>query len=615
MTVLAAKERSLRIAVLIKQVPRIEELSLTPEGRLQRTGLAVEINPYCRRAISKGVELAQQTGGHCTVLTLGPESAELALREAIAWGADAGVLISDPAFAGSDTLATAKALAAALREEGPFDLLLAGLNSVDADTGQVGPQVAELLQLPFAAGVRTLTLTDGCVDAWLEHDIVRLHVRIDMPCLLSTAERLCEPAKKSAEECARVPSHKIKHYTAKDLGPGPWGQAASPTRVAQVRPVPAPARKRRYFDGTDAAQVRQAVELLASWEAFSRTASREMTTEQRMPKFDRPKFDRLDPRAIGVILEPRRERLNRELCGEAARLAEQIGATTVALAPETLPAETFGGWGADQAVIVEGVTVAEELAGAVSKWARQAAPWAILAPGTPWGREAAARAAAALAAGLTGDAVELDIDADGRLVAWKPALGGRLLAAIAASSATHMVTMRPGILPLPPLRRSVAALSRAWAKRTDRLRLLAAESADVDAAWRSKSVLIGVGQGVDPANYHRLEELKAWLGAELVATRKVTDKGWLPRARQIGLTGNVIAPRLYIAIGVSGRPYHSIGIQNAAFIVAINQDPRAPIFDEADIGLRGDWETVLPLVMSALKNLSPSDRPPLDQSP
>src|SRR5271170_3013344 len=112
------------------------------------------MNPYCRRAVAEGVTLARDSGGTCTVLTIRPEGAEDVLREAVAWGADAGLHACDDAFAGSDTLATARALAAVLRAAGPFDLILLGRNSIDGETGQVGPQVAELLDLPFAGGVR-----------------------------------------------------------------------------------------------------------------------------------------------------------------------------------------------------------------------------------------------------------------------------------------------------------------------------------------------------------------------------------------------------------------------------------------------------------------------------
>src|SRR5580698_8803304 len=118
--------RPLRIAALVKQVPVGESMRLGPDQRLIREGLELEMNAYCRRAVSKGVELAQASGGTCVVFTLGPESADDVLREAIAWGAHSGVHLSDVAFTGSDTLATARTLAAAIRHHGPFDLVLAG---------------------------------------------------------------------------------------------------------------------------------------------------------------------------------------------------------------------------------------------------------------------------------------------------------------------------------------------------------------------------------------------------------------------------------------------------------------------------------------------------------
>src|SRR4051794_15732238 len=148
--------RPLRVAALVKQIPKFEAMQLGPDGRLVREGLELEMNAYCRRAVSKGVDIARETGGTCTVLTLGPPHAEDTLREAIACGADDGVLVTDPAFAGSDTWATARALASAPEHEGPFDLVLTGRNSVDADTGQVGPEMATFLDLPFAAGVREI---------------------------------------------------------------------------------------------------------------------------------------------------------------------------------------------------------------------------------------------------------------------------------------------------------------------------------------------------------------------------------------------------------------------------------------------------------------------------
>jgi electron transfer flavoprotein alpha/beta subunit len=230
----------MRIAVVVKQVPMFTEMALDDDGRLVRTGLPLELNPYCRRAVSQAVELAADAGSTVTVVTLGPPSAEDSLREAIAWGLDRGVetdgvLITDPAFAGSDTLATARALAAAMGLAGPFDLILSGRNSVDADTGQVPPELAELLDLPFLTGVRTLHLDGRRLRARCEHDDGWVEAEVDLPAVLSCAERLIEPCKVDAAGRAAVPAGRIRRLAATDLGPGPWGQAGSPTRVGAVR--------------------------------------------------------------------------------------------------------------------------------------------------------------------------------------------------------------------------------------------------------------------------------------------------------------------------------------------------------------------------------------------
>jgi electron transfer flavoprotein alpha/beta subunit len=221
------------------------------------------MNAYCRRAVAKGVELATETEGSCTVVTLGPPSAEDVLREAVAWGADEGVLVTDPAFAGSDTFATAAALTAALRRMQGFDLVLAGRNSLDADTGQVGPQVAELLDLPFVAGARELAVAGTTVMARCELDGGLRTVRVPLPAVISVAERLCRPAKVPAERRASVARERLRRLPAAALGRGPWGEAASRTVVCETRLVEV-ARQGIVLWGSPERQVARAVELLAS---------------------------------------------------------------------------------------------------------------------------------------------------------------------------------------------------------------------------------------------------------------------------------------------------------------------------------------------------------------
>jgi electron transfer flavoprotein alpha subunit len=113
--------------------------------------------------------------------------------------------------------------------------------------------------------------------------------------------------------------------------------------------------------------------------------------------------------------------------------------------------------------------------------------------------------------------------------------------------------------------------------------------------------VVGVGAAVPPERYDDLRPLLELLGAELGATRKVTDEGWLPRARQIGITGHSISPRLYIGLGLGGKFNHTVGVRASGTIVAVNPDRDAPIFDWVDVGLVANWEDVVPELIARLE--------------
>jgi len=609
----------MQIAVVVKQVPAFAEMALDADGRLIRTGLPLELNPYCRRAVSQAVELAAGVGRDATVtaLTLGPPAADDVLREAIAWGVDRGVeiggiLVSDPAFAGSDTLATARALAAALRITGPFDLVLTGRNTVDSETGQVPPELAELLDVPFLTGVRQLRLAGTTVHARCEHDDGWVEAEIDLPAVLSCAERLIDPAKVDPAGRAAVPADRIMRLAAADLGPGPWGQAGSPTTVGAVR-VHQVDREGIVLDGPLEDQIRTAVDVLVRRGALA--APPEGAGGGLRDTVPRP-GNQAGP-AVAVVLEADRLHVAQELLSAAAELAAEIGGYVVAL---TEPAEAdgarLGSWGADEVVVLvpspdgpepaaegrrPGGLGPEDIAGGVAEWAAEARPWALLAPSTAWGREVAGRAAARLGAGLTGDAVDFDVE-DGRLVAWKPAFGGQVVAAITASSPVQMATVRPGMLPRREPRRDGAVITRLDVTPRGRVRILEQARDDDTNVLAEAAVVVGVGEGLVPADYAALEPLLGVLGAELGATRKVTDKGWLPHARQIGITGRSIAPNLYIGIALSGKFNHMVGVRSAGTILAINENRDVPVFAAADVGIIGDWRQAVPALVAELRS-------------
>ena len=116
---------------------------------------------------------------------------------------------------------------------------------------------------------------------------------------------------------------------------------------------------------------------------------------------------------------------------------------------------------------------------------------------------------------------------------------------------------------------------------------------------------MGIGQGIPPERYDELKPLLNLLNAELATTRKVTDKGWLPHARQVGITGRSLASNLYIALALGGKFNHTCGIQGVGTVLAINADPNAPIFDHADIGIVADWADCLPLLVKGFEDVLP----------
>ena len=579
-----AADRPLRIAALVKQIPKFEEMRLGDDGRLVRSGVELHMNDYCRRAVRAGCNLAETSGGTCTAITLGPPGAHTVLREAILCGCAAGLHVSDPAFAGSDTLATARALAGALEVHGPWDLVLCGRNSVDADTGQVPAQVAELLGLPFLSGVRELDLVDGTVHVLLEHDDEWVRAEVALPAVLSCAERLCDPCKvKEPEAWATVDARLLTTITATEIGPGPWGQAGSPTSVGEVRVLEVP-RTGERLQGAGTGQVDRVVEVLRDRGALVAD--------------DRPPGRVPEPSAGGpevvVLVEPDRQRVTAELLGSAAGLGSRVTAIGIGATGE------LSKRGADRVLGVDGTPHEDDLAALLADHLAVDPPWALLAPGTAWGRHVTSRLAARLGAGLIGDAVGIE-RRDDRLVALKPAFGGRLVAEVTCSSPVQMATVRPGVLPLPeprgPRRIEVEHLRGDVRGRVRVLERWRDDDADLLA---NAEVVVGVGVGVDPDDLPLVRQCAEDLGAELCATRKVTDAGWMPRARQVGITGHSIAPRLYVAIGISGRFNHTIGVRQAGTIVGINTDPNCELWEGCDIGLVADWREALPALVERL---------------
>jgi len=247
----------MNIVVCIKQVPDTAEVKINPEtGTLIREGVPSIINPFDLNAIEAGISLKEKMGGKVSVLTMGPPQAETALREAIAMGADEGVLLSDRAFAGSDTWATSFTLSKAIAKLGA-DVILCGKQAIDGDTAQVGPETAEFLNIPHISYVRKIEdAANGSIRVQRLMDEGYDIVESSLPVLLTVVRELNEP---------RLPSLKGK-MAAKKAVIQTWGQAdimadandlglkGSPTQVKNIF-SPEARSDRKILQGTPEEQV------------------------------------------------------------------------------------------------------------------------------------------------------------------------------------------------------------------------------------------------------------------------------------------------------------------------------------------------------------------------
>ena len=228
----------MHFVVCIKQVPDTTEVKIDPERHtLVREGVESMVNPFDMFAVEEALRLKERLGGRVTALSMGPPQAEAALREVMSMGADEAILVSDPAFAGSDTWATGYTLATALREIGDFDLILCGNQASDGDTGQVGPGIAAHLDLPQITYVRKIKEIDGkhlVAERLLEDGYEVIHA--PLPCLLTVVKEINEPRFPTLKGKIAARKAEIARWTAEHIRAdrSKIGLDGSPTRVVKI---------------------------------------------------------------------------------------------------------------------------------------------------------------------------------------------------------------------------------------------------------------------------------------------------------------------------------------------------------------------------------------------
>jgi len=303
-----------------------------------------------------------------------------------------------------------------------------------------------------------------------------------------------------------------------------------------------------------------------------------------------------------------------ELVSEGRRLADALGQElTVLLLGSNVKdkAAGLGQYGADKVMVADdprlAVYTTDAYASVIAELAKANDPAILLLGASVQGKDLSARLSAKLNVGMAQDCTVFSIE-DGNLVAIRPIYAGKAYAKLTfENSLPQMATARPNVMTMnePDTSKSAEVIDAGFsldegALKTKVVEVMKDESGKVDLTEADK--IVAGGRGMKGAeNYTVLEELSDLLGASVGASRSAVDAGWRPHSDQVGQTGKVVSPTLYVACGISGAIQHMAGMSTSKVIVAINKDPDAPIFQKADYGVVGDLFDVVPALTEEVK--------------
>ena len=642
--------RPLDVIVLVKQVPDVSNISEDAwdreKGTLKRALLDSVLNPLDLQALTFARRIVDSRPGSRTIyLTMGPPQAREMLIDCLSRAPGEAVLLTDRAFAGADTVATAYSLACAIRRVekellgGRRDyVVVTGMQSVDGDTAQVPPQVAEELGIEHIAYAQAVDDAEGGLQI---RRIGPQGTEIVRPLrypVLVTVTACMEPLYRSFHQARDARTAEIHEWSAASVGAAPnrTGLAGSRTQVYRIF-SPSEERSKACEFVHEPAQLLERIK--ARYQAAgsrSRAAEGEAySLGGRTPTYSGEFWVLAEREGDGI------RSVSLELLGKARELADCLGVAVGAVLPCGDAGELAGdliACGADKVYAIEHPLLCDFLPvpykKAVAQVIREHRPQAMLFGATPLGRELAPRIAYACDCGLTADCTKLEIGDHakgesqmvGILKQTRPALGGNIMATIVTKdSPTQMATVRPGVFRVPARDASrKGEVIRCQVDLTDKdlgVRSVAVEAIAASTSIRDADIVVSGGHGLrSKADFDRyLAPLAEGLGrilggdAKVGASRIAVEDGFATHDRQVGQTGQTVQPRLYVAIGISGAVQHISGMAGSEIIVAINKDPKARIFNYADLGIVGDIERIAPGLIKALAAM-PSAPPPTDGS-
>lgn len=634
---------ALTIISLIKQVPLPSEMRMGEDGLMDRTKAKSIINIDCQFGLEAGLQLRKlHPDARLIVCSMGPKSFETALRTAISMGYDEAYLLSDRKLGGSDTYATGLAISTMLKHLGftrdskePF-IILAGRQTSDGDTAHVPSQVAENIGIPQATFVESVK-ADGNGNVIAKRIIEGGYqmLKLPIPCVVSLTPTGIPPRKPSLSGAIKARKLKITTFGIDDIGLGTEkiGINGSPTIVVKVVNIQSERPPITMSTGLDEASLVDS--LIANLKKGGNVL--ELKEKAAKKEIERPDFPDKDFRngARGIITwaEVTNGNVSRpslELLTPARNLANQLGNDSKVLTliigknVEHL-AQTLVEHGSDEVIVVEDDRLEEYLVLPFSSIFEQVIkernPEIALFPASTSGRELAPRIGMKTSSGVTADCTGLEIGEyidKKEQVIYKPILESRRptygeskLATILGFVCPQISTSRAGTFEVPQRVRGRQGIISGFAPVLDDrdfiVEILKTERGEGGLQnLFDADIIISGGRGATSDNLGLIKTLTEELrnqgvNAEWASSRPVVDEGVAEYARQIGQTGKTIRPKVYIAVGISGAIQHIAGMKEAEKIIAVDHNPKALIFHNADFGIVGEYSDILPELIERVK--------------
>ena len=634
---------ALTIISLIKQVPVPSEMRMGEDGLMDRTKAKSIINIDCQFGLEAGLQLKKQNpDARLIVCSMGPGSFEVALRTAISMGYDEAYLLSDRKLGGSDTYATGLAISTMLKHLGftkdskdPY-IILAGRQTSDGDTAHVPSQVAENIGIPQATFVESVK-ADGNGNVVAKRIIEGGYqmMKLPMPCVISLTPTGIPPRKPSLSGAIKARNLKITTFGIADIGLGTEkiGISGSPTIVAKVINIVSERPPITMSEGHNEASLVDS--LIANLKKGGNVLVKKETEAKK--DTERPDFPEKDLRngASGIltwaeITNGNISRPSLELLTPARNLATQLGAgtkvMTLIIGKNVQPlAQTLIEHGSDEVIIVEDDQLEEYLvlpfSSIFEQVIKERKPEIALFAATTSGRELAPRIGMKTDSGVTADCTALEIgeyiDKKEKVIytpileSRRPTYGESKLATILGFVCPQISTARAGTFEVPERvegRQGIVSSFKAVLNNKDfvvEILKTVRGGGGLQNLFEADIIVSG-GRGATNDNLGLIKALaealnSQGLNAEWSCSRPVVDEGITEYARQVGQTGKTIRPKLYIAVGISGAIQHIAGMKEAERIIAIDHNPKANIFHNADFGILGEYQDILPELIERVK--------------